>query len=113
MASGLGKTLTNGILMHSQQGQKPRYLDELRVLWNEWDPIGVCPELGRPFDEYDSYLGPTLQLLESEPLEQVIIEWLSNIQLVRMGLLDPPQVRARRTVFAAKLKEWYGGLGGS
>ena len=28
--------------MRFQQDQKPQYVNELRVLWNEWDPIGVC-----------------------------------------------------------------------
>lgn len=49
----------------------------------------VCPELGGPIDEYDSYLGRTLQLLETEPFEQVITEWLASIQLIEWDFLTP------------------------
>jgi hypothetical protein len=38
-------------------------LQEIRKLWNEWDPIGVCPSENDILDEYDFYLELTLQLL--------------------------------------------------
>jgi hypothetical protein len=39
---------------------------ELRSLWNEFDPIGVygSKESDWPLDEYESYCGPCMRLLE-------------------------------------------------
>jgi hypothetical protein len=41
-------------------------LARVRSLWYEWDPIGVFSiDSDWPADEYDSYLGKTLRILES------------------------------------------------
>jgi hypothetical protein len=49
--------------MNSNERNLYRDLQEIRKLWNEWDPIGVCPSENDILDEYDFYLKPTLQLL--------------------------------------------------
>ena len=60
-------------------------------------------------DEYDSYLGPTLRLLENGASQQEIAEYLATVELGRMGLSETPKARLRRNNFAAELRSWYEG----
>ena len=59
---------------------------QVRALWNKWDPIGVCPNTGGPIDEYDSYLGETLRLLEAGAAEQEMADYLVWVVGEHMGL---------------------------
>jgi len=80
---------------------------EIRSLWCEWDPIGVMSMPDWPRDEYDSYLSPTLRLLERGASSQELIEYLSWAELEHMGLSESQQAQDRREAFAIQLKEWY------
>jgi hypothetical protein len=60
-----------------------------------------------PRDEYDSYLGPTLRLLESGASLQAMAEYLAKIELEHMGQSETPKAKAARVAFAAELREWY------
>ena len=70
-------------------------LREIRELWCQWDPIGIMTMSDWPRDEYDSYLGPTLRLLESGASLQKIIEYLMTVELDRMGLSETPRASAK------------------
>lgn len=50
--------------MKLQLKEPDQELQEMRALWNEWDPIGVCPSENDILDEYDFYLESTLLLLK-------------------------------------------------
>ena len=66
---------------------------EVRDLWCEWDPIRVTSLPNWPHDEYGSYPGPTLRLLESGASLQEISAYLTWAELEQMGLSDsPPRV---------------------
>ena len=80
---------------------------QARSLWCEWDPIGVMSMPDWPRDEYDSYLGPTLRLLESDASTQQLVEYLAKIELEHMGLAESECARTRRDEFAVQLKNWY------
>ena len=80
---------------------------EIRVLWCEFDPIGVVNSLSGPDDEYDAYLGPSLRLLERDATADEIASYLANVTLEHMGLSDSPEFAAARHRFAHKLHEWY------
>ena len=80
---------------------------DVRRLWNEWDPIGVGPEIGGPADEYDSYLGPTLRLLEQRASVDELEQYLAQVTLQRMGLPESPRAETSRRRFAMRLSEWY------
>lgn len=80
---------------------------EIRKLWNEWDPIGVLPGAGGPLDEYDSYLGPTLRLLENSATETEIVKYLSYIVGEYMGLGDGGIAYCNPQKFTHKLQSWY------
>src|SRR5215475_3807442 len=84
-----------------------RRWSEVRGLWCQHDPIGVRPGAGGPDDEYDSYLGPTLRLLESGASLQKIVDYLTSVEVDHMGSTDTPAALLRRKVFAAQLREWY------
>lgn len=56
-----------------------------QVLLHEWDPIGVSGMEG-PEDEYDAYVGEIYRLLASGASEHQIIEYLFEIETIRMGL---------------------------
>ena len=80
---------------------------EVRSLWSEWDPIGVTSMTDWPRDEYDSYLGPTLRLLESNAPVERIVDYLTEVELGHMGLSETERSKTRRAEFAARLREWY------
>ncbi len=80
---------------------------EIRELWNEWDPIGVFPAKGGPLDEYDSYLGPSLRLLEQNASLDEIEAYLEEIVGNHMGLGQHGVDYVRSSAFAAKLSTWF------
>jgi len=56
-----------------------------RLLFREWDPIGVSTLDGSP-DEYRAYLPQFWQLLRSGAPETEIADYLTEIERERMGL---------------------------
>ncbi|RYF30416.1 MAG: hypothetical protein EOO23_05190 [Comamonadaceae bacterium] len=76
----------------------------LRHLWNEWDPIGVG--LGPEDDEYDSYLTPTLELLESEATVEVIVQYLEHLVGEHMGMGEEAVKHSNPLAFAELLRAW-------
>jgi hypothetical protein len=71
------------------------------VLFQEWDPIGgnSNPEC---HDEYDSYVGTIVRLLQSEADEYKIAAHLRNLRRVSMGLSSANEERDRQ--IAGRLK---------
>jgi len=62
--------------------------DQIRhVLNSDWDPIGVADIVD---DEYDMYIGHIHSLLTTDTSEQDIAEYLSWVELERMGLTGTP-----------------------
>ncbi len=55
-----------------------------QILMSEWDPIGVndTPEAA---DEYDSYIGPLLDLLNARAGSDAVAEYLQKVEIERMG----------------------------
>jgi hypothetical protein len=80
---------------------------EIRELWCKWDPIGVMSMPDWPRDEYDSYLGPTLRLLENGVSLQEIATYLAVVTLEHMGLKETAAANSSRLAFAVELREWY------
>jgi hypothetical protein len=60
-----------------------------------------------PRDEYDSYLGPTLRLLEADASMDEIIKYLAFIEIEYIGMSDTVSSSIRRQEFAQKLQSWY------
>jgi hypothetical protein len=80
---------------------------QIRDLWNEFDPIGVMGMEGWPRDEYESYLGQTLRLLEQNAPPEEIQKYLAFVTLEHMGLNETPPFEMSRQNFAKRLREWY------
>ena len=74
---------------------------QIRVLWNEWDPIGVTALSN------ELHLGPSLRLLESGASLQVLRNYLADVELNRMGLSESLRAQKARIQFAARLREGY------
>ena len=84
-------------------------MQELRELWNEWDPIGVAsPALQ---DEYDSYLAPTLDLLERSATEDEITDYLSYLVRDYIGLGEEGVKYSQPREFARTLQAWFDARG--
>ena len=79
---------------------------ELRALWNAWDPIGVSGLEG-PLDEYDTYVGQTLRLLEASATEAEIVERLSFIVGEYIGLGPTEVAHANPSAFAQQMRAWF------
>ena len=80
---------------------------QVRDLWNEFDPIGVMGMEDWPRDEYESYLGQTLRLLEQNAPPEEIQKYLAFVTLEHMGLNETPQFEMSRRDFAKRLRDWY------
>ena len=80
--------------------QSRQRIAEIRELWNEWDPIGVARGVA---DEYDSYLAPTLRLLERNAPTDEIVGYLNWVTLEHMGLSEASDPKT----FATRLQQWF------
>ena len=67
----------------------------------EWDPIGC----GVPYDEYDSYSGPIVSMLDHEKEKEEIVEYLRSICEEHIGISPHPKERAEKIV--DDLKIWW------
>lgn len=80
-----------------------KIISEIRsVLLNDWDPIGIGdnPNL---YDEYDSYIGPILNILIQKLPNEKIIALLKEIEKTEMGV-DNVDIKLLYDI-AAKLKK--------
>jgi hypothetical protein len=80
---------------------------QARDLWNEFDLIGVMGMSDWPRDEYESYVGQSLRLLEQSASLDEIHKHLSFVTLEYMGLNESPQFEMARRAFAKRLRDWY------
>ncbi len=76
---------------------------ELRDLWNEFDPIGVMGDLEWPRDEYESYCGTSMRLLEQNA-ENKELEAYVRSALDNMGIGASDDAIQN---FVKKLKIWF------
>jgi len=77
--------------------------DQIRnVLNSDWDPIGVADIVD---DEYDEYIGHIHSLLTKDAGEQNIAEYLSWVELERMGLTGTPM--SQRLMVVRNLKNLH------
>jgi hypothetical protein len=93
--------------MRLSKDESRRRWSEVRELWCRFDPIGVMSDPTWPRDEYDSYLGWTLRLLESGASQEEIETYLARVALEHMGMSDSPAARLLRVNFATELRAWY------
>lgn len=65
--------------------KKALWLKVDKLLWEEWDPIGV-KEDGGPEDEYRGYIPSIIKLLEAGADESKIAKLLNQHATINMGL---------------------------
>lgn len=75
-------------------------MQELRELWNKWDPIGVSPNDNDVLDEYDFYLVSTLLLLKEVTTIDEIENYLNLLLEERNRHSNPHE-------FVNKLHVWF------
>ncbi len=85
-------------------------LQEMRALWNEWDPLRVSPKENDALDEYDFYLVPTLLLLKQVTTIVDIENYLNLVLEERMGLDKERTNQSNPHEFANKLQIWFQNL---
>ncbi|HET6858446.1 MAG TPA: hypothetical protein VFH94_15320 [Streptomyces sp.] len=83
------------------QSWTPPAEDGLRLLLNEWDPIGVADDVP---DEYDCLLAPLLQRLRLGHNQADIGQFLRR-ELVEHFGLDP--LGLRHDAMAARVMAWW------
>jgi len=65
-----------------------RLQDEVRAVLNaDWDPIGVADVAP---DEYDDYIGPICDMLQSEATQAEMVDFLRMVETKHMGLRPSP-----------------------
>lgn len=78
---------------------------ELRALWNAYDPIGVVTE--ERDDEYDAYIGDVMRMLEVGASQNDLIAYLRPLVTGHIGLSWSPYLAERTEEFAAQCVDWY------
>lgn len=86
-----------------EKAESRKRWSELRDLWNEFDPIGVmnCPDW--PRDEYESYCGPSMRLLEQD-VENEELETYVRSALDHMGISAKDDAIQS---FVRTMKAWF------
>jgi hypothetical protein len=90
--------------MRLTKAQSRQRWHELRALWNEFDPIGVMPNVNWPPDEYEAYVGPTMRLLEQDASVEEILKCLEWAVCDRMGLEMDREAAMR---FTNRIQQWF------
>ena len=90
--------------MRLEKEQSRERMRQLRALWNEWDPIGVTHIPDGPTDEYNSYAGQTMRLLEAGD-SKALVEYLRWVVNDHMGLSGVPNPSFEEV--AAKMQQWF------
>ncbi len=85
--------------------------DELRDMWNTYDPIGVYhfadDKAEWSQDEYDGYHGITLKLLKGKADHYKFFKHLKQIVTVNMGITWNEQLEAHTNTFIKGLNDWF------
>src|SRR5579863_7923157 len=91
----------------TQKTNIPAYWNELKDLWNEFDPIGVFQmDIDWPMDdEYYSYILPTYPLLAQNADFNEIYTYMERIVKKHMGMETLSNQHI--TNFVHKLQNWY------
>jgi 6-phosphogluconolactonase/glucosamine-6-phosphate isomerase/deaminase len=92
-------------------GLNKQVRDDLRKLWNEYDPIGIFPIdetlVVNPVDEYDSYHGVVLNLLmQGADKEKFLLE-LKKLTTEYFDADWNAKFKAQTEKFIANLIDWY------
>lgn len=90
-------------MAHDRTGSRA-LIEELRDLWCNWDPIRCLTSPDWPRDEYDSYLEPSLSLLQRGASTREVTEYLEWAAYRNMGLSLTPTPPA---TFATQLQAWW------
>jgi hypothetical protein len=94
------------MMCRPEKEENGKRISGIRVLWNEFDPIGVTV-IGELEDEYDSYLGPTLHLLEQKASNDELRRYIASVIFERMGFNENKAWHDRIGNFIKKLQKWY------
>jgi hypothetical protein len=70
--------------MNPAQNEVYKIID--KILWNDWDPIGVKEYEEDARDEYQSYVPQIFKLKIDNAGKELIAQYLFNIETERMGL---------------------------
>ena len=82
------------LLIQIEPYNRPNFMDDInkhayelidKILWNDWDPIGINRVQG-PRNEYDSYLSKVSDLKMTGAECETIAQYLFQIETVHMGL---------------------------
>jgi hypothetical protein len=77
---------------------------ELRALLYQWDPVGVAQEPDWPGDEYDDFVVPLREKLDSGATAGELAVFLEQEVRDHVGLEPDPDREER---FAARLVDWH------
>jgi hypothetical protein len=82
-----------------------------KLLWNDWDPIGLNRQQNWPDDEYSSYAGVGCGMVWNGNDEQAIADYLSKAECQWMGLGGNEAAAVQRNVqLAGKILYLFKGL---
>ena len=87
----------------SKEESRQRYA-EGRKLWNEFDPIGVSDDVD---DEYDSYVGPCLRIVEAGQGQAELVAYVRWVVFEHMGTSETAEMNASIASFADAFVRWF------
>ena len=87
--------------------QYRRRFSELRDLWCQRDPIGVMDQPNWPRDEYDTYVGRSMRMLESNATDDEFTEYLNYIVGEYIGLGKAGIEFSKPSEFVKTMRNWF------
>ena len=96
--------------LHDKQRMR-KTLQELRIMWNEFDPIGVYDTHFKAEswqqDEYDDYVSKTLSLLVSGANKEETYSFVKAIVTDNIGISWTNELNKDANVLVEKLLAWF------
>jgi lactate dehydrogenase-like 2-hydroxyacid dehydrogenase len=86
------------------------WAEELRSLWNEYDPIGVFTfedSNDWPKDEYDAYHGTIIKHLNLGSDSHAIVRDVKKVVTGHIGLTWNEHLETRTNEFATNILDWF------
>lgn len=86
------------------------WAEELRALWNSYDPIGVYSfedSSEWPKDEYDSYHGLVLSLLQSGADDYKFMSRIKHLVTVSIGMTWNARLENDTKAFIKSTRSWF------
>ena len=85
--------------------QRDQLLTQCRILWEEFDPIGLSSSTGDVTGEYEGFLSHSVELVAASADRHKLSRYVQNCVYINIGLSRSSQLDGEIDKFVFKLRE--------